>query len=231
MRDLPPTGKRRRRLPPPSVFHNHRFYSVTFGNGLVLSYVYSRDEASETSHRAAQCVRTAALAGNANTVPPPPIDLYIVNTYVPTKSLLAALGPDTSRVLAVPKWASGSSSNDGPQRVPAKLTGLAPKHGSGFLSLEPMLTALAHSRDKDAKAAMYPLRFGADDEVCMNDPHDASENLVEADPRSSFKRCEAASNGTWHICLRECTHESHFCMPGPMDALLRVVLSAAATIL
>ena len=96
--------------------------------------------------------------------------------------------------------------------------GCTAAHGFRQVSLDAPVDALDDSRLDDAKAPIYPFRHQSrlgEEVTCMANLYD------------SFERCDAASNQTWHACTHDCIQDSHYCMPGPVDAIAQLILQAA----
>jgi hypothetical protein len=88
--------------------------------------------------------------------------------------------------------------------------------------LEPIFRSLVLSRNDDAKAPMYPMQWEAKNEtkICMANMKDG--------PFST--KCLPHDN--WHTCHNNaglCEKETHFCLPGPIGAVLRYALAALAS--
>jgi len=166
-------------------------------------------------------------------------DVIVANTYVSGSKLSKYLKDRQyhGRILAVPKFPFGNQSNtiitnhtitetpidnddeyfkssDNTKRFCnsfswAKVNGI---DRCNFLDF----TRLIYQRNLDSKSSIFPLSYSENgtDHICQVDQFSPNNCLGK-----DFKVCNTM----------KCNEESHFCMPGPTDALSMVVLAAAVS--
>lgn len=164
-------------------------------------------------------------------------DVIVANTYVSGSKLSKYLKDRqyNGRVLAVPKFPFGNQSNtvitnhtisetpidDEDEYYKssentkkfcntfgwAKINGIDKCNVLDF-------TRLIYQRNLDSKSSIFPLSYSENgtDHICQIDQFSENNCLGK-----NFKVCSS----------KYCNEESHFCMPGPTDALSMVVLAAA----
>jgi hypothetical protein len=183
--------------------------------------------------------RGAGNSTNGSSLAPPYFDVVLANSFVNIPVLRRKLKKKGFRgqFLAIPKYRFGVFGTGGPtlltnnERRGATLKQL-PQRGMN-MNLELLdVGAMLTSRDEDSKACMYPTvwRNGGSYEVCQKNMFDKEHKHRNC--TSGYLPVES----NWHAMTTaaaeagiNATKDSHFCMPGPLDDVMRLLLGGLVT--
>lgn len=210
-------------IAPAGYNHTVHFSEARFGGGaLELRMAYMRDHRNipQGLDEGTLCIDAAMRDLAASTHTQNAFDVVVVNTYVDTRRVQQLLRASRSKLIVLPKWKFSSETR---RRFDSILNLSQGRIFTGHNAIDTLdVFDMLHARDADSKAHIYPFTYETENrtghfEVCQ------ANQVDPARPQG----CREHPN--WHIFTTQLkgfrpAEESHYCMPGPLDDVVRLLV-------